>query len=64
MHCKNLIFQVVLLLLSLITMAQNSFTDYYKPGDRLYVYSRDGLSLREQADPKASQFWWHPTPMS
>jgi hypothetical protein len=42
----------LLLFISGVTHAQNSFSDSYKPGDKLYVYTRDGLSLREQADPK------------
>jgi hypothetical protein len=41
-----------LILGSGIVLGQNSFSDSYKPGDKLYVYSREGLSLREQADPK------------
>lgn len=41
-----------LILVPAIVFGQNSFSDSYKPGDKLYVYSREGLSLREQADPK------------
>jgi hypothetical protein len=51
MHRKNLMLLVLLHIISGAT-AQNSFSDCYKPGDKLYVYSRDGLSFREQADPK------------
>jgi hypothetical protein len=47
-------FKTLLLLISIsgAASAQNSFSDSYKPGDKLYVYSRDGLSLREDADAK------------
>jgi hypothetical protein len=51
---KNLNLLCLLCFIQGTGSAQNFFTDTYKPGDRLYVYSKDGLSLREQADPKGT----------
>ena len=52
MFIQKLTSLVFLLLVSKFSWAQNSFSESCKPGDKLYVYTRDGLSLREQADPK------------
>jgi len=52
MFLKNFELLVLSLLISGVTLAQNSFSNSYKAGDKLYVYTRDGLSLREQPDPK------------
>jgi len=52
MHFFYLKLLFALLFTSVVVLAQKSFSDLYKPGDKLYVYSREGLSLREEADPK------------
>lgn len=52
MSLKKVSLFQFLMLVSALVFGQNSFSDAYKPGDKLYVYSREGLSLREQADPK------------
>ncbi|MBS1506450.1 MAG: SH3 domain-containing protein [Bacteroidetes bacterium] len=52
MSLKRVSLLQFLILVPAFLFGQNSFSDSYKPGDKLYVYSRDGLSLREQADPK------------
>ncbi len=52
MYSKHLKLIGLLLFISGLTLGQSSFSDSYQPGDKLYVYTRDGLSLREQADPK------------
>jgi len=52
MPSNNFKLLILFFLTSEFAIAQKSFSDSYKPGDKLYVYTRDGLSLREQADAK------------
>jgi hypothetical protein len=52
MHSNDLKLLISLFLITKFAVAQKSFSDSYKPGDKLYVYTHDGLSLREQADAK------------
>jgi len=52
MLLNNLKLLFLSLFISGVSFAQNSFSDMYTIGDKLYVYTPDGLSLREEADPK------------